>query len=598
MNKYKQMCKLLLEGDNYFKDENVDTEEIKKNEKIKGYCSSNGCKTNEAHINALIAYIIMTFKESIKRAQKYNDYDEYLLMWVSDKLLKIHKKGKGKKIEKGYMDAFTLKQAYEDYLVNHKQKLDYWDILNMQPGLKEANLWYMSGFYKLLNIICKMITDYNNGAKSNKVLKYSADCSFQYKTLYKNISECKSYLDLLNKLKGIYDDFSSAIKKNSSNINLATKLKKLTPEDGEEMEAVRRFISYDFSNSKCKLTKKKKKKASPAADSPPPQSAQDYGSSKTPQTGGSSSGNGNPGDGSSDPASSTPGGSFDLGSSILKFLLNGMEKLNKASQFIQTNQQKVKEVADKIGGAYNNTVDNLKSAYDKSSSYLSEFINNLTNQLNQDDPPKSGSNQPGSGSPSAGGNSNNQLQSPSAINPTDPPTSTKDPISTTPTTTSIDPASQKQSSLQTQSTTPQNPQVKQTNHQKIGQFVKSLSSDLILKKPWNIFPTTLNGSGDCKPEIKFMNVTLVCCTSEQCSLTGISVTIVLIPIILLIAYKYLSFGSSKKSEKKNMKRVINFHDGNRKTKLIISSNDRRKHLKSVINSVDAYGSTFKSTYNE
>ncbi|EUD70929.1 hypothetical protein YYG_04053 [Plasmodium vinckei petteri] len=33
-----------------------------------------------------------------------------------------------------------------------------------------------------------------------------------------------------------------------------------------------------------------------------------------------------------------------------------------------------------------------------------------------------------------------------------------------------------------------------------------------------------------------------------------------------------------------MKRVINFHDGKGKTKIIISSNDRSKHLKPVINS--------------
>ncbi|VEV55100.1 PIR protein CIR protein [Plasmodium vinckei vinckei] len=297
---------------------------------------------------------------------------------------------------------------------------------------------------------------------------------------------------------------------------------------------------------------------------------------------------GNPSDGSTDqgdksggprdPASSTSGGSFGLGPSFLEYILKGTNKLNKASEFIQKNQQNVKEVTDKISNVYKNTMDNLKSAYDKSSSYLSEFINNVTSQLNQADPPKSGGNHSGPGSPTDGGNSSNQLQSPQ------PPTP-KDPIPTTPPTTSIDPASPKQPSPQTQSITPQTPQVNHPNHKAIGQLVKSLSSDIILKNPWNIFPTTWNGSGDCKPEIKFMSATLVCCTSEQCNLTGISVTLVLIPIILLIVYKYLSFGLSKKSEKKNMKKVINLHDGNRKTKIIISSYDNKKDLKPVINSV-------------
>ncbi|VEV58069.1 PIR protein CIR protein [Plasmodium vinckei vinckei] len=255
----KRMCKLLLEGDSYFNDENVDTEEINKNTKIKGYCSSNGCETNEARINAVAKYIIMEFKSLIKRRSQYNHYDEYLLMWISDKLLKIHKKGKGQNIKMGYIDAFTLKQAYKEYLEKHKKGLDYWVLFDNIKGLKEANLWYMSEFYKLLNKICNTIAYYEkNNAESKKLSKYFNKCLIQYRTLHLNISKCKSYLDLLNKLKGIYDDFrDSPIKKNSSNINLATNLKKLTPKDGKEMKAVKGFKTYNFSNEECKLPSKK-----------------------------------------------------------------------------------------------------------------------------------------------------------------------------------------------------------------------------------------------------------------------------------------------------------------------------------------------------
>ncbi|SCL84861.1 CIR protein, partial [Plasmodium chabaudi adami] len=264
MSKHKQMCKLLLEGDSYFNDENVDTQKINEDVIIKSYCRNGGCKTNEEHINALAAYIFMKFKDSIKRKSKYNDYDECLLMWVSDKLYKMHLKSIGKKNVKDYIDGTTLNQAYEKYLKNHKGILDYWTLFDMIKDLKEANLKYMSEFYKLLNLICKLITGYNNRSESKKIYKYPADCSFQYKTLYLNISECKPYLNLLNKLKGIYDDFSSFIKKNSSNSKLATKLKKLTPKDKEEMEAVRGFKTYNFSGSQCKLPKKKKKTGKPS----------------------------------------------------------------------------------------------------------------------------------------------------------------------------------------------------------------------------------------------------------------------------------------------------------------------------------------------
>ncbi|EUD69666.1 hypothetical protein YYG_05113 [Plasmodium vinckei petteri] len=287
-------------------------------------------------------------------------------------------------------------------------------------------------------------------------------------------------------------------------------------------------------------------------------------------TGGSSSGNENPGGGSNVPTSSTSEGSFNFESSIFEFLLNGTKNLNKASEFIKDNQQKFKDAAEKISGAYNKVRDNLKTTYDQSNKYLNKLINDVIGQLNKNDTPsKSNDKQLGAGSPMGGGGIN-------LINPTQ----------------------QKQTSSQSQPTTQKSAQVNQINHKTDLQLIKLPIFDPILKKRWNIFPTTWNGSRNCKYEIKFMNTTLVCCTSKQCSLTGISVTLVIIPIILSIAYKYLLLEWTKKSEKKNMKRVINFHDGNRKTKIIInlhdgnrktkiiiSSNDRSKHLKPIIYSV-------------
>ncbi|SCL93801.1 CIR protein, partial [Plasmodium chabaudi adami] len=263
MQNHKRMCNLLLEGDSYFNAENVDTQKINKEITIKGYCRNGSCKTNEESISALTAYIFMKFKNSIVIKQKYNHYDECLLMWVSDKLYKMHLKIIGQKYENNYMDGTTLNQAYEKYLEKHKGILDYWTLFDMIKDLKEANLKYMAEFYRLLHKICKIITGYNNKSEIKKIYKYPADCSLQYKNLYLNISECKPYLDLLNKLKGIYDDFSSDIKKKNSNPKLATKLKKLTPKDKEEMAAVRGFKSYNFNNSKCrslhkKITKSKK----------------------------------------------------------------------------------------------------------------------------------------------------------------------------------------------------------------------------------------------------------------------------------------------------------------------------------------------------
>ncbi|SCL85052.1 CIR protein [Plasmodium chabaudi chabaudi] len=256
----KQMCNLFREADGYFNDENVDTQKFNKNTKIKRYCSSNGCKTNEDHINALTLYIHMEFKNLIKKKSEYNKYDECLLMWLSDKLYKMHLESIGKKDEINYMDGTTLNEAYKNYLEKHKKRMDYWDLLGIMPGLKEANLKYMTEFYKLINHICKIIKEYNDkGAVSKKLSKYSVDCRFQYRTLYMNIYECKSYLHLLNRLKGLYDDFRGyAIKNTDSSNDLANKLQKLTLKNGVELNATKGFKSYNFSNQPCKGKKKKK----------------------------------------------------------------------------------------------------------------------------------------------------------------------------------------------------------------------------------------------------------------------------------------------------------------------------------------------------
>ncbi|CAD2096693.1 CIR protein PIR protein [Plasmodium vinckei] len=288
--------------------------------------------------------------------------------------------------------------------------------------------------------------------------------------------------------------------------------------------------------------------------------------------GSSSSGNENPDGESSDPASTTSGGSFNFWSSIFELALKGKEYHNKASEFIEQNKENFKNGAEKITGAYNIAVDNLKDAYDKSSKYFNKCISNVIDQLSKiDTPSKSGDKQSGPCSPMGGGNISNHP-------PSNPP-----PIPP------INPKLQKQVSLQPQSITQQSSQIDPPKHKTADntnlQLVKSQSTDPNLKTKWNILPTTWNGSMECKPKINFINTTLVCCTSEQCSLTGISVILVLIPIILSIAYKCLSREWEKKSEKKNMKRIINLANGNRKTKIVISSYDKKKDLKPVINLV-------------
>ncbi|CAD2089778.1 PIR protein CIR protein [Plasmodium vinckei lentum] len=310
------------------------------------------------------------------------------------------------------------------------------------------------------------------------------------------------------------------------------------------------------------------------------------GSNDQGSTSGGLSDQGSDSGGPNDPVSSKSGVSIDLWSPFFRFLFNGMDKFNKASKFVKENHQKFKDAKDKISNVYNDSVNNLKNAYDKFSSHFNDIISNIANQINQVGiPPKSDGSQSGSNSPSDGGDPSNQLPS----NPQ--PTSTKDPSSPLPLPPLPDPLQQKQPSSQPQSITSHPPQANLSNDKTTDktnvQLVKSLSSDPILRIPWNIIPTTWNGSGNCKPKINFMNATLVCCTSEQCSLTGISFTLVLIPIILSIVYKYLSSGWRKEMKrKKNMTKVINLFGANKTTKTVINSTDGKKQMQIIIKSPD------------
>ncbi|SCL82975.1 Plasmodium variant antigen protein Cir/Yir/Bir, putative [Plasmodium chabaudi adami] len=264
----EKMCGLLIEADSYFDGKNVDTTKINEYSTIKGYCHNGDCKTNEELINALTTYIFKLFKDSIK-SDEYNDYDEYFLLWISDKLFKIRKESKDKKPKKPYMDTITLNSAYERYLKNHKVKFGYWDFFDNIKGLKEANLEYMSEFYKLLNNICNTIVYYEkNDPQSKELSKYFNRCLVQYRTLYMNISECNSYLHLLKKLKGIYDDFRvSAISKSDSKSELATNLKKLTTLDGVEINGTKGFKQYRITKKKCNSLDKKNTKPKKAEKS-------------------------------------------------------------------------------------------------------------------------------------------------------------------------------------------------------------------------------------------------------------------------------------------------------------------------------------------
>ncbi|VEV57600.1 CIR protein PIR protein [Plasmodium vinckei vinckei] len=568
-----KMCEFLIKGDSYFKGKNVDTTKINKEISIKSYCYNDDCKTNGERINALTVYIYMKFKNSI-RATDYNTYDECLLMWLSDKLLKIRNESKEKKVKPPYIDTITLKDAYEKYLKNHKVILDYWTFFDIIKGLKEANLRYMSEFYLLLNRICKTIVDHkDNGAESNNLSKYSKNCLNQYRSLYLSISECDSYLRLLNKLKGIYDDFRSyAITKNSSNNNLATNLKKLTKPNGEEMDAVRYFKPYKIPKKKCYSQKKKpttpkdsKPNPGPAPQSsepqqtqtptplpgPGPPQAQKKDSSSLPQPPNPPTDNNQK---TSPPSASDPA------------LGNNQEDLDKSSkdpsseqEDLENNKKLLKILIDgqitfeMYRSPFHNVYTEIKKRVNESISsaiekahtnyiYISNKINDAIKQLSE------------------------QLQKVST-----PAKETKDPH---------DHKKLEHKSPSSSSTDPQTQNSHQTNP----------STNISLNGQKDVFTHSNNLMTNSVPDAGIKESTpkviLLGNIFKRGVPTYVKAIVILIPIILLIVYKYLSSGWRKEMKrKKNMKRVINSIVGKKQIQIIIKSSNQKKNTKKSINSV-------------
>ncbi|KEG00189.1 hypothetical protein YYE_04958 [Plasmodium vinckei vinckei] len=613
MEKYQVLCEFLIKGDSYFNSKGVNTKKINNEPIIKGYCRDGSCKTNEDYINALIAYIIIKFKGSIK-GEEYNTYDECLLMWISDKLFEIHNESKDKKTQKGYVDPITLNSAYEKYLEKHKVKGDYWVLFDHINGLKNANLRYMAEFYMLLNRICKTIVDYkDNGAKSSQLSKYSKKCLIQYRNLYLSISECNSYLHLLKKLKGIYDDFRvSAIEENRSNNNLATKLQTLTTLDGLEIDGTKSFILYKFPKKNCYSPKKKtdpprSQGSSQAAGSEnkenvegTTQSVQKNGSdiskgtdAGTENSGGSVSGGGQGGndgdkkssDGTGDPVNVPDGGQnptdsvpreketqdaswppFDIIQYIFRITLKGMDQINNAFKFFNGNKEKITKTINTINSLYNTSMSNIKTNFYN----FIEFFNNYISKLNIDFKKVEIFDNSGDKNPVSKG-TGDRLPTPNDSPPTQGnPSQTSSGTSNT---------SLSSPNAKEQTNAPQSPQ---------GTPVNKNFDQTDQERPQKPVPALVTKKENIGTELKEDGITEIGdeYVLKEYKKIGLSIIVILIPITLTILHKYLASGWRKElTRKKNMKKVINSIGGKRQVQIIISSSSHKKQTKKSINSV-------------
>ncbi|CAD2085030.1 PIR protein CIR protein [Plasmodium vinckei brucechwatti] len=570
----KDLCKLFLDADKIINDEhynNMTLEQIINDPKFKEYCPNSNCETN-LKINGFGEYLFNQLGTQIE-----NEYYEYFMMWLSDKLFEIAKDDNNPQI-----NDITLNEAYDKYLKKNIKNGSYWVLLDIKKGLKEVNLKYMEQFYKLLNNICKAIVYYKpNDDDTAKFISNSTECYNQYLSLYTSVSNCDSYLHLLDNLKKTYEDFKNSVHEEIKNNYpyLEGRLKTLKIENTDSY-FVNNFKEFDFSDENCKPKTKKTGELSHrngSEDSKNKSKDSENSEGNTGDTPGnkgiSNSENGSSDDGSGESETqSTSWLFFGIGSYISTIASKGKEQLNNAVTSLETIKKKVTETTNTIQNLYSRSVSNIQAAYEISRNLLYGAIGNISSYYKQlgnifiQKYDHSGSDEtkdklPKSNDPSQSPKYSPQTQKESSQ------TSSKIPH------TSLPSSSNGQIKTPQSSQDPSGNKIFDQTDQGGPQKPVSVPVPKQENSGTNVKGNETTGIGDIYALKKYKQI-------------GISIIFILIPITLAIMYKYLSFGRRKELKgKKNMKKVINSIGGKRPIQIIIKSYDRKKDLKPIINSV-------------
>ncbi|SCL93016.1 Plasmodium variant antigen protein Cir/Yir/Bir, putative [Plasmodium chabaudi adami] len=179
-----QLCKLLIDVDEYFNNGIADVTKFNKSDSCKKYCPyENGkprdCKDNYERINALGEYLYQNLPKNHKEFKdegiRDNLHIEFFMMWLSDKIFKVNKDYKA-----------TLKESYEKHLNDITGNFEYWDALKSKEAYKDATIVRMSNFHSLLNSICKTINENNNNPDVENLKKYADQCLSLYRSIHKS----------------------------------------------------------------------------------------------------------------------------------------------------------------------------------------------------------------------------------------------------------------------------------------------------------------------------------------------------------------------------------------------------------------------------
>ncbi|VTZ68998.1 CIR protein [Plasmodium chabaudi chabaudi] len=587
-------CTLLREVDAYFNNENVNEEKFNNSGLFTYRCPRKGkeyiCTTNNERINTLGVYLYENLNKISKdfkgEGNEANRHIEIFMMWLSGKLYKLENN-----------KSTTLEESYKKYLENNMPSFNYWNVLGSKREYKIANVWYMSRLYSLLECICSIVIEYGKSKRNKQIEQISQQCYQKFINIYKDVKECYSYFHLLKFLKNIYDvirndainetvakkkdiknklltdngirkAFASHIKDSKQVLGnvlnaLTISLKDLTPKDWDQRFLDESDQTIDLYTKNCnalhsEISKQAKKDISknpsteqsqsgsnkletqqqaeaPTALPPPPEPQKQDSPTPPPPPEPQKQNSLSPSQPPEQPKDNQEKAPSPPAKESSQIQLPN--SLQSQEQKLETNQEgsgklskdppsneKIPESPPSLPGGEKKEPENIKA------------------------PTPGGQNNDNPQAPTPGGQSNDDPQ---------PPTPTQDLGS--PDSKQVnhpDSSPEKQSQLPVDSSS------------------KTANLGIMLKGPGITIEKKIPQLLKIKDIFKGYN------RPETV------ITVILIPIITLIIYKYLSRERTKKSEKKNMKKVINLAYGKRKTQIIIQSCDRTKNLKPVINSVD------------
>ncbi|CAD2089769.1 PIR protein CIR protein [Plasmodium vinckei lentum] len=196
----KNVCNLFINVDKLINNGIVNASKFNSSNLYKKYCPNGECNTNYDRIGALCDYLLEELpKNNVKQNgdSNVNQNYGYIFMWLASKFLKIARD-----------NSYNLNDFYDDYLVNHKDKFNYWDELDNIKYLKDSNVTVMTSLYNMLMSICKALTE---NEISNFDLKKFKDNDFEFYKNYKLVNDeqnkCDPYIQLLTDLKKTYDEY-------------------------------------------------------------------------------------------------------------------------------------------------------------------------------------------------------------------------------------------------------------------------------------------------------------------------------------------------------------------------------------------------------